>query len=378
MGRINSADAGRKSVVAGFDGFVDSIAKPVFKTGGAGERAEYFASMEQFGAFISAQSRKSASIELELLDRRMGGNMPNFCRGIAALGIKSLCIGMLSGPDGAIEPVFNSLPGEKVSYAPAGTASALEFEDGKLFLACRYALDGSPWERIEQAFLRQYGPSASLKERLQNADLAACLNWSELAFADRLWNEFHAQCAALFCRDKQKFMLFDICDFGRRTTDELKSVLSLIEKFSALRYAVLSLNMNEALLLAERLPEKTGRLSGASGMALEELAGAIFAMMNIDEIIIHSHHKSVSFTAAGACASMTKLCRFPAISTGAGDRFNAAYGFALLSGLAAGERLAFANLYARAYVSSGTDHSLESLRAFAELDAETGGGPNDR
>ena len=361
----NSGAVSRKKVVAGFDGFIDTIMKPVLKAGAETGEPVYFTSMGQFGAFISAQSHKSASIEMEVLDRRAGGNMPNFSRGAAALGIKPLCIGMLSGADGNIDPVFSSLPGETISYAPAGTASALEFDDGKLFLAPRYTLDGSPWERIGRSFAARYGASGALDKRLESADLVACLNWSELAFADKLWNDLYAACAALFCRDKQKHLLFDLCDFTRKTTDELNKILSLITQFAALRNVVVSLNIHEALLLEERILKKGGSAETVSEDRMEALGNELFALAGIDELIIHSHRKSVTVTAEGTCCSVTRFCGSPKISTGAGDHFNAAYGFALLNGLSAEERLAFANFYARAYIESGKSQNISGLQELA-------------
>ncbi|MDR2477087.1 MAG: hypothetical protein LBD18_04795 [Treponema sp.] len=364
---------GQKQVIVGFDGFIDTIEKPILKTGNENEQPEYFKTMEQFGAYISAQSHKSASIEMEVLDRRPGGNMPNFSRGIAALGIKPLCIGMLSGADGTIDPVFSALPGEKISYAPAGTAFALEFNDGKLFLAPRYTLDGSPWEHIEQSFSAHYGASGYLDCCLENADLIACLNWSELAFTDKLWHDLYQKCASLFCRDKQKYLLFDLCDFTRRTSGELKNIISLVKKFAGLRTAVLSLNIHEALLLEERILNKYRRGKDLSEDGMEELGSKIFTLADIDEIIIHSHHKSIAVTAEGVFGSMTTFCGSPAISTGAGDHFNAAYSFALLNKLSVKERLQFANFYAFTYITAGISQNIKGLREFNETGGKSRG-----
>jgi sugar/nucleoside kinase (ribokinase family) len=326
-------------VLAGFDGFVDTIAKPVMKTGGSGQPPQYFKTIGDFGTYIAGQGGKSASLELEILDRRMGGNMPNFVRGIAALGAETWAIGMLGGEQEGLDPVFGELPGRVFSFAPAGTATALEFDDGKIFLAPRYALSGDPWPLVEAAL--EKAPSPGTDALLEGADLVVCLNWSELAFMDELWQKLLEKCRALFSREKEKRMLFDLCDFSRKSRGELDRVMALLECFSALRTVTLSLNRNEALLLEPGAEDP------------REIARNIARRYAIDEILIHSHDGALLQRGDETFTAETALVPEPKISTGAGDHFNAAYAFAALEGRAPAERLNFAGRCAGAYISTG-------------------------
>jgi sugar/nucleoside kinase (ribokinase family) len=343
-----------KKLIAGFDGFIDTIAKPIRRSGKGREELGYFQTIPEFGAYIAGQSHKSASIELEILERRMGGNMPNFARAAAALGLCPGCIGMLSGDreeQGSIAPIFRDLPGTALSFAPAGSATALEFEDGKIFLAPRYVLSDLP--RIE-----------GLGELIRGADGIACLNWGELSFSTALWKELR-ETAVSFPPSPGALFFFDLSDFSRRTDEEIAEVLLLIASFSssavssgpAGRTAVLSLNRNEALLLGERI-------IGENNGSLEAVARSLGQRYSIDEIIIHSHDGALVCAGNEIHRVETIPRAKPVISTGAGDTFNAAYVFARLMGLETEEGLRFANFYAGIYVSRGSRPGLRDLIPF--------------
>jgi sugar/nucleoside kinase (ribokinase family) len=326
-----------KRIVAGFDGFIDTIAKPLKRSGNEGEPPLYFKTIEEFGTHIAGQGHKSASIEMDVIERRMGGNMPNFARGIAPLGVQLSCIGMLSDAAGNREPLFRDLRGH--SFAPAGTATALEFDDGKLFLAPRYVPGSLP-------------SMMSYADLLSGADCIACLNWGELSFATLLWRDLFKTCRAI--RSKVPFFFFDLSDFSRRSDDEIREALSLIGSFSSLGTTVLSLNRNEAMLMADRIiPEKKDDSSA--------IARALGQGYSIGEIIIHSHEDARVCTGNETYEAKTSPIAAPKISTGAGDTFNAAYVFALVMGFSPEERLRFANRYAHRYVSQGTVSGLRDL-----------------
>ncbi|MDR2110086.1 MAG: PfkB family carbohydrate kinase [Spirochaetaceae bacterium] len=336
-----------KKVLAGFDGFIDSIARPVKQSGGE-EGPLYFRTIEEFGTYIAGQAHRSGSIELDIVSRRMGGNMPNFSQAAAALGLNLTCVGMLSSgqdmtgnpPDspGAIDPAFKNLSGKLYSFAAAGTAAALEFEDGKIFLAPRLHLENLP-------------SPAFLADLLAGADLAACLNWGELSFATPLWQNMRD--AAIQCFGKSPEggkirFFFDLSDFSRRRDGELEDIFSLMKDFSCIGTAILSLNRNEAQLLSERLFRGTA----------ERLPDIIRRRYGITEVVIHSHGGALVSRGGESCEINMPPIASPKISTGAGDNFNAAYAFASLLELPPEDTLRFALLYARAYVSEGRSFDL--------------------
>ena len=350
-----------KKVLAGFDGFIDSMVRPVKQSGGE-EGPRYFRTIAEFGAYIAGQAHRSGSIELDMGGRRMGGNMPNFSKAAAALGLNLTCIGMLSSgketsahlsdpsdsPE-AIDPAFKNLSGKLYSFAAAGTAVAFEFDDGKIFFAPRLHIENLP-------------SPAFLADRLAGTDLAACLNWGELSFATPLWRNMRD--AAIRCfgkssgRAKIRFF-FDLSDFSRRRNEELEDVFSLLNDFSVIGRVILSLNRNEAQLLSERL------FRGTPG----SLPDAIRRRYGIAEVVVHSHDGALVSRDGETCEITMPPLASPKISTGAGDNFNAAYAFAALMELPLEDTLRFAVLYARTYVSEGRSFELgEFLSHFSRAD----------
>jgi sugar/nucleoside kinase (ribokinase family) len=342
-----------KKVLAGFDGFIDSIARPVKQSGGE-ESPFYFRTIEEFGAYIAGQAHRSGSIELDMVSRRMGGNMPNFSKAAAALGLNLTCIGMLSGKDmtgnpsdspEAIDPAFANLPGKRYSFAAAGTAVALEFEDGKIFFAPRLHLENLPSPDF-------------LADCLAGTDLVACLNWGELSFATALWRNMRDAALHYFGKSSDGTNIrffFDLSDFSRRRDEELESIFSLMHDFSLIGTVILSLNRNEAQLLSERLFRMTpGRLPDL-----------IRQRYGIIEVLVHSHDGALVSCGGETCEINRAPVASPKISTGAGDNFNAAYAFAVLMELPLEDRLRFAVLYARAYVSEGRSFDLGEFLKYA-------------
>lgn len=67
--------AGRR-VTVGFDGFIDTIARPVARTATADAPAQYFESIPAFGQYLVEHGGKSCSIALHVERRQLGGNLP--------------------------------------------------------------------------------------------------------------------------------------------------------------------------------------------------------------------------------------------------------------------------------------------------------------
>ncbi len=335
-----------KKLTVGFDGFVDTIVRPLRQSAAAGTPAQPFRTIREFGEFLISKAEKSCSIELTVEARQLGGNLPFLSRAAGGLGLDVSCIGML-GALGAVEPLFADMPCTLYPYAQPGQSTCMEFDDGKVLLASDCALPSDAWTL---ALTATEGRAPAL---FQESDLLALVNWSELSFAHGLWKHvLEAVNAGL--ADKARFAFFDLCDVSRRPEAELDAVLHLIGDFSSYRTAVLSLNENEALVTAERL------LGGETDPA--EIAQAVRAAYGIDEVIVHTIRESILATPRGATRLATDFVKHPRISTGAGDNFNGAACFAAVMGMDDVDRLAFANAFAHFYISQGHNPSLQELQ----------------
>ena len=335
-----------KKLTVGFDGFVDTIVRPLRQSAAAGTPAQPFRTIREFGEFLISKAEKSCSIELTVEARQLGGNLPFLSRAAGGLGLDVSCIGML-GALGAVEPLFADMPCTLYPYAQPGQSTCMEFDDGKVLLASDCRLPDEAWKLVVHA---TDGKASSL---LRSADLLALVNWSELSFSHSLW-QHTLQEISKDTSDKQRFAYFDLCDVSRRTAGEIDAVLRLIGGFSACRTTVLSLNENEALVIAERLLERQ--------TDPEDIAQAARTAYGIDEVIVHTIRESVLVTPRGTTRQETDFVERPRISTGAGDNFNGASCFAAVMGMDDADRLAFANAFAHFYISQGHNPSLQELQ----------------
>ena len=115
----NSGEVLKKKIVtAGFDGFVDSIAK-VIKEKDQHTAATLFSTIEEFGNYILGKKGASFSLELSTQSIKLGGNMPIMANALGKFGMKVNCLGALGYPQP--EPIFNFPPTCKLySYRCAG------------------------------------------------------------------------------------------------------------------------------------------------------------------------------------------------------------------------------------------------------------------
>ena len=343
-----------KRILAGFDGFIDTIAKPVRAFGVNGE-CGHFATIAEFGAFIEGHSHKSTSIQYEVQERKPGGNMPNFVAALDALSLKPTAVGMLSTETGGIDPLFQGLGKLRYSYFAAGPATAFEFTDGKIFFSPANVFGAAHNEKM---FPRIKNVFPQFPEAVAASDLTAFLNWSELPFAQDLWDDIYIHALNHAEADKTRYAFFDPCDTSAKSPFEIEALFDLIGKISGQRGTILSVNKNEALDLCGKI---TGKARSVFASSIEEAAELLFRRLSIDELVVHQHTESMALCAQGMATEQCVLNKNPKISTGAGDHFNAAYCYASLAGLPVAEKLRFATSYSGAYIAKGSSPSLQDI-----------------
>lgn len=335
-----------KRLVVGFDGFVDTLVKPVRQSATADTPAQMFDTIREFGEFLVGCAQKSCSIELKVEAKQLGGNLPYLSRCAGGLGLDVTCIGML-GDNGIVEPLFQEMPCTLYPFAAAGQSTSFEFRDGKVFFATEFTLPRDPWQTILDA---TGGKAPAL---FYDADLIALVNWSELSFAQKLWEAVYVETLASKPCDKTRFAFFDLCDCSRRTDDEIDAVLFLIGRFSQKRTTIISVNENEAHVIANRI------LNCACDSVM--IGKTLRERYHIDEVLVHTIRDSLLVSEQGMTLKPTDFVECPKISTGAGDNFNAAFCFGTVMGLDDEERVAFANRFANFYISHGYSPVLDEI-----------------
>src|SRR5437764_14740015 len=115
-----------KHVMAGFDGFVDTIAR-IVKTKRKKSTPIYFRSKKEFAKYILTKGGSSFGLELEEVATKVGGNMPIMSNALGTLGMQVKCFGTLGSPE--IHPVFTSLSQHCLlhSFGNPGLSTACEF-----------------------------------------------------------------------------------------------------------------------------------------------------------------------------------------------------------------------------------------------------------
>jgi len=320
-----------KKIIVGFDGFVDVLVKPIKEKG---ETTEYFDTIGNLGRYLVGQEGKSCSIEYDIFKRKHGGNAPLLSTAAAHLGMDTTCIGMMGYP--SLDPVFAPLNFKKISYMPPGEATALEFNDGKVFLAPGLELK-DPWERVNEAFAYE------AEKAFQQADTIALVNWSEITFAKELWKNI-LNCLPDFNEKKEKHILFDLCDTTRKPKNEVDDILQLIGRFSKKGTTTLSLNENECLDVGKKIFDINDS---------KLIAKNIRSFFSIDEILVRSKRWVYIIAKDTECLKDTNHVEKPVISTGAGDNYNAAYCYGTAKGLTHEERIDFCNKFVHGYLSKG-------------------------
>lgn len=328
-----------KKIVVGFDGFIDEIQKPIKSLRGIDDRGpEYFDSIREFSNFLASRVGKSCSIELDMIEKKIGGNLPNFSNALQSMGMIPICIGMLGYP--RIHQIFQEgLDGCRlISFAEPGVCKALEFSDGKIMFMDRYAME------VETGCREISKVVYDNAEKIYEADLLAMLNWSELEFSDCLWGAAKEVIASTKLRDKNRYVFFDLCDCSRKSEEEIRGVIRLIENISAYRSTVLSLNENEVIQVGNAIGKVVDH---------EKICSILHSQYGIDQVLVHTNKKVFLWEDGEGYTRPVSPIENPVISTGAGDNFNAAYCVGLLSGTPLAGRVELAVDAVEHYMKTG-------------------------
>lgn len=320
----------------GFDGSIDKTVRPLRKTGA---EKEYFRTIAQFGGYIASKAGLSCAVQTEIQWSRAGGNAPYAAGALNSFGFDVCLAGMLG--DGRVMEEFRPLENAGVrlcGYADPEKTDCYEFEDGKIMLAPLAPELNTPIEAVRRALGGSF-------DALVNSELAAMLNWGEIGWMGRLWDDAVSLLEEKAGKRTDKLLFFDPADISCRSTEEIRRMMETLRRAAKYRRSILSVNENEALRLGEALFDGTDKLPEILRRLVEEG----FA----DEAAVHTICGAHGFDGNEFIQKQAEYVAKPLISTGAGDHFNAGYCAALLEGYTLSERLALANRSAHAYLTTG-------------------------
>lgn len=315
----NRIEASRFTI--GFDGFVDEILHAVALRRSPDD-FDRIGTLTEFSARVASAAGKSANIELVPQQVKMGGNGPLMALGVAGMGGRVTCIGLMGAPD--LHPVFLPLRelGTVHSVGNPGHTDALEFRDGKLMLGKLNTIREMSWPKL----LEKLG-EPGLRAILAESDVVACNNWTMLTEMKGILDGI----TGLLPEGANARFFFDLADPEKRSAEDVAEVLGQIRALGRKARCVLGLNLRESeqisrVLGQSELPEET-----TDGLA--QASERIRAALDLHAVVVHAVGFAGASLDGDAAGIEGPYCANPKLSTGAGDHFNGGFASALAGGL---------------------------------------------
>jgi hypothetical protein len=352
--KLNDVQTVSFKAFVGFDACIDNIVR-VVKENRENDEHGFYTRSREFGEFLISKENKSCGIELHTSLSKTGGNMVITGNALGNLGVKADCVGTFGLPE--ILPVFKSISSNCTlhSFGETITATALEFNDSKFIL-----FDPGPYNNLNWEGIKAILGAEKIKQLLTGKQLISFLNWSEIQNSSQIWEGILEEIIpGINSSERAKYFFTDFSDCSRKPKDDIKAVIDLLGRFRSYFKVVISLNQNEADLVA--------RAFGIKGYTSdEEFVKQLFSFINSDVLVIHRPKDAIAYNGLVFEKCDTFFCEEPKILTGGGDNFNAGFCFSLLNEFDLFQSLLVANAVSGSYVKNGTSPDLINLMEFLE------------
>lgn len=353
-----SAGAGAVRALIGFDGFIDEIINIVDKR----EDAEHYTRIQTIKTYcdrLMGASGLSCNIEIIPVAEKLGGNGPIFANALKKQNMEITYIGSVG--DGTVHPIFDELSRGvcMIPLASPGLTSAYEFNDGKIIISKIEHFKEVTWQKI----LDTVG-LADFVRLLDGSKLIGFENWTMIPHMSDIWQNVLARAVPLMKTPPQeKTLFFDLADPEKRKTGDIKKALGLIGDFTRAGFkTVLGLNKKEACELFEIYFEKIPDYHVAP---LKEVAEAVNGKLCVTCLVVHPVDSACCIYEDQYFSTEGPYCSSPALTTGAGDNFNAGFITGWMNGFNMQENLlcgvASSGFYVRKAKSPSTSELAEFL-----------------
>lgn len=351
--KANVSKLSSKKVTAGFDGFIDTIIKTIKSK--QNNEPEFFSSINEFGNYILSKSSGNCSIEYEVINTKLGGNMPITSNALGNLGVHVNCIGAFGYPQ--VRPIFNTLSPNcnLYSFTEPGIATAYEFKDGKIIFGEAKALNTVGWNELKDIVGIE-----NIIELFKESDLFCLLNWSEIDTSTNIWKGILNEVLPAYKKENKQTIFVDLSDCSKRSNEVILEMISLLQAFSKCTKVILSLNRNESRMIYKVL------FNEDASNDFKTICTRLFEKLGIDMLVFHSSETSYVFTKNNCVAGESFFIKDPLFSTGAGDNFNAGFITAQLLELDAEDAITLANAVAAQYIQTGTSPGITNTISFLE------------
>ena len=341
-----------KTAFIGFDACIDNIVR-VVRNRSENDALDFFSDSNHLGEFLLKLDNKSCGLELQTKLSKIGGNMVILGDALGNLGFEVECIGTFGLPE--ILPVFRSMS-SNCSLHTIGdtiTATALEFNNSKVIM-----FDPGPYNNLTWKGIKNLLGSDRIKAMISGKQLISFVNWSEIENSSQIWKGILDDILPdTDMEGPQPFFFTDFSDCSRRSINEIQIAIDLLGRFRNYFKVNLSLNQNEAALVARAL-----NLHGK--MDDYDFIKSLYRLCNTDVLVIHRVNDAIAYNGVTFEQCDTFFCKKPKILTGGGDNFNAGYCYSLFKELNLFQTLLVANAVSGSYVQKGISPSVDDLIEF--------------
>jgi hypothetical protein len=327
------------SVLFGFDGYVDNVREAGTNAGASD--SERISTLSEFGEEIvtSAAADSSLSISWECRGQRTGGHVSHLSRVYQNLGFDPSLVGMCGDP---VLDLFEREFGACTvhSLGEPGVTDAIEFNDGKLLLTESGGAATLDWETLQS----RVGVD-TLVDELDGAKLLGIGYWAvipELApILDGLRETVFPKLT-----DPPQHVLLDPANIREIDREMLESIVAATHRLADVVDVTVSANRYETKELATVL-------GGQTGDDLVEDARVAFDALDVERFVGHSVTESVVVSDDGTASVRVTPVESPALTTSAGDHFNAGVSLGLVEGLPEDAAVVLGNALAHEFVRTG-------------------------
>ncbi|MEM8756492.1 MAG: PfkB family carbohydrate kinase [Planctomycetota bacterium] len=365
---VSDDELRRLRAVVGFDGFIDSIIRPVARRRSmAADDFEPIGTITEFAQRCAHAAGKSTNIELHTVERRFGGNGPLMAGAMGRLGLGVTYIGAVgqAGRPSELDALYEPLRERcerVVPIAPAAGTDALEFEDGKIMLGKPASVQSVTWERVKQAIGLD-----ELTRLVDRAAIVAVVNWVMMAGVEGIWQGLFEEVGPRLSSNPRRGAFVDLCDPAKRTDEDLSRALGLLGRLDTVLPVTLGLNESEADRIAAvcGLEEKAAASPPVSlAERSEARATGIREALGIACCVVHPREGAAAATESESAWFAGPFTPKPKLSTGAGDHFNGGFAAGRALGLPLAESLAVACATSGVYVREAASPTRDALVRF--------------
>src|SRR5215469_2062751 len=233
-----------RPILAGFDGFVDTILHLVSERRSSTEYSRVSTLQAFSEKILGASGGRNMNIEMVPHLTKIGGNGPILANALAHFDIPVTYIGCLGSP--VLHPVFAEFAKNVKTYSIAepGYSDAIEFTDGKLICGKQQSVSEISWESILNRLSVE-----ELSDLVSQAGLIAFLDWGIIFSMTEIMNEFLHQIGD-HLPGPRKPIFIDTADPAKRSEVDIRRFVEILPRLAGKFEVYLGFNLRESAFIA--------------------------------------------------------------------------------------------------------------------------------